>query len=99
MANQESTATGTFVVPVKCIKDEAKDMPFFQASEGYARVLSYILALNTAVLNRKVSDPLPESEVRPSSLSLSLFSDSAVYHHKCVFSMGQGSNIHCGHSD
>ncbi|KAK3815304.1 MAG: Serine/threonine-protein phosphatase 2A regulatory subunit B [Benniella sp.] len=62
MANQESTATGTFVVPVKCIKDEAKDMPFFQASEGYARVLSYILALNTAVLNRKVSDPLPESE-------------------------------------
>jgi serine/threonine-protein phosphatase 2A activator len=64
MANQESTSADTFVVPVKCIKDEAKDMAFFQASEGYARILSYILALNTAALNRKASDRLSESEVR-----------------------------------
>ncbi|KAF8981389.1 hypothetical protein BGZ46_002896 [Entomortierella lignicola] len=67
MSNPESTAlpsagADTFVVPVKCIKDEAKDLPFFQSSEGYARIMSYILALNTAVLNRKISDPLPESE-------------------------------------
>ncbi|KAG0296515.1 hypothetical protein BGZ98_000939, partial [Dissophora globulifera] len=52
----------TFVVPVKCIKDEARDLPFFQKSEAYARIMSYIQALNTAVLNRKVSEPLPESE-------------------------------------
>ncbi|ORZ26351.1 putative phosphotyrosyl phosphatase activator [Lobosporangium transversale] len=51
-----------FVVPVKRIKDESKDLPFFQTSEAYARIMSYILALNTAVLDRKVSDPLPESE-------------------------------------
>ncbi|KAG0368092.1 hypothetical protein BC939DRAFT_461547 [Gamsiella multidivaricata] len=70
MANQEAavtstiTSTGkdTFVVPVKCIKDEARDLPFFQKSEAYARLMSYILALNTAVLNRKVSDAVPESE-------------------------------------
>ncbi|KAF9435682.1 hypothetical protein BGZ76_005751 [Entomortierella beljakovae] len=54
--------TDAFVVPLKCIKDEAKDLPFFQTSEGYARIMSYILALNTAVLNRKISDPIPESE-------------------------------------
>ncbi|KAF9957456.1 hypothetical protein BGZ65_002053 [Modicella reniformis] len=62
MANQGSPATtapaappaaDTFIEPVKCIKDEARDLPFFQASEGYARILSYILALNNAVLNRK----------------------------------------------
>ncbi|KAI8350775.1 hypothetical protein B0O80DRAFT_388919 [Mortierella sp. GBAus27b] len=37
-------------------------MTLFQASEGYARILSYILALNTAALNRKASDRLSESE-------------------------------------
>lgn len=52
-----------WVVPVKCIKDEKRDLPFFQSSEAYARIVSYILALNGAVLNRKVSDPLPDSEV------------------------------------
>ncbi|KAF9940495.1 hypothetical protein BGZ67_007465 [Mortierella alpina] len=50
-----------WVVPVKCIKDEKRDLPFFQSSEAYARIVSYILALNAAVLNRKVSDPLPET--------------------------------------
>ncbi|KAF9575594.1 hypothetical protein EC968_002530 [Mortierella alpina] len=59
-----SSAAGAeaWVVPVKCIKDEKRDLPFFQSSEAYARIVSYILALNTAVLNRKVSDPLPKSE-------------------------------------
>ncbi|KAF9581042.1 hypothetical protein BGW38_002089, partial [Lunasporangiospora selenospora] len=52
----------TFVAPVKCIKDESKDLPFFQTSEAYARIISYIQALNTAVANRKVSDPIPVSE-------------------------------------
>ncbi|KAF8936761.1 serine/threonine-protein phosphatase 2A activator-like protein [Dissophora ornata] len=61
-ASLPSSGADTFVVPVKCIKDESKDLPFFQTSEAYARIMSYILALNTAVLNRKVSDPLPESE-------------------------------------
>lgn len=63
MANQESTAQDSFIVPVKRIKDEAKDLPYFQTSEAYARIMSYILALNNAVLNRKVSDPIPESNV------------------------------------
>ncbi|KAF9316766.1 hypothetical protein BG003_001563 [Podila horticola] len=51
-----------FQLPVKRIKDEAKDLPFFQTSEAYARIMSYIQALNTSVLNKKVSDPLPPSE-------------------------------------
>jgi hypothetical protein len=63
MANQESPAQDTFIVPVKRIKDEAKDLPYFQTSEAYARIMSYILALNNAVLNRKVSEPIPESNV------------------------------------
>ncbi|KAG0010938.1 Serine/threonine-protein phosphatase 2A activator [Entomortierella chlamydospora] len=62
VATAPSAGADTFVIPVKCIKDEAKDLPFFQSSEGYARIMSYIQALNTAVLNRKVSDPIPESE-------------------------------------
>jgi serine/threonine-protein phosphatase 2A activator len=66
MANQESTQ-GDFIVPTKHIKDEPKDLPFFQTSEAYARIMSYILALNNAVLNRKVSDPITESEVTFSS--------------------------------
>lgn len=63
MANQESTAQDGFIVPIKRIKDEAKDLPYFQTSEAHARIMSYILALNNAVLNRKVSDPIPESNV------------------------------------
>ncbi|KAI9233800.1 MAG: hypothetical protein BYD32DRAFT_439774 [Podila humilis] len=51
-----------FQLPVKRIKDEAKDLPFFQTSEAYARIMSYIQALNSSVLNKKVSDPLPPSE-------------------------------------
>ncbi|KAF9283308.1 hypothetical protein BGZ68_005445 [Mortierella alpina] len=63
-AEAASAAAGAeaWVVPVKCIKDEKRDLPFFQSSEAYARIVSYILALNGAVLNRKVSDPLPDSE-------------------------------------
>ncbi|KAF9967168.1 hypothetical protein BGZ70_010568 [Mortierella alpina] len=59
-----SAGAEAWVVPVKCIKDEKRDLPFFQSSEAYARIVSYILALNAAVLNRKVSDPLPESEAK-----------------------------------
>src|SRR5690606_28019375 len=54
----------SFVVPSKCIKEEHRDLPYFQDSEAYARILSYILALNTAVSNRKISDPITESAVR-----------------------------------
>ncbi|KAF9188905.1 hypothetical protein BGZ51_000243 [Haplosporangium sp. Z 767] len=61
-SSTSATESDSFVVPVKCIKDEKRDLPFFQASEAYARIMSYILALNAAVLNRKVSDPLPPSE-------------------------------------
>ncbi|KAF9130016.1 Serine/threonine-protein phosphatase 2A activator [Mortierella sp. GBA39] len=70
MANQESTAQDSFIVPVKRIKDEAKDLPYFQNSEAYARIMSYILALNNAVLNSKVSDPIPESNAITSILAL-----------------------------
>ncbi|KAF9972217.1 hypothetical protein BGZ73_004700 [Actinomortierella ambigua] len=53
---------GPFVVPVKCIKDEKRDLPFFQKSEAYARIMAYILALNTAVLNRKATERVHESD-------------------------------------
>ncbi|KAG0237680.1 hypothetical protein BGW41_008345 [Actinomortierella wolfii] len=53
---------GPFSAPVKCIKDEKNDLPFFQKSEAYARIMAYILALNTAVLNRKVSEKLHTSD-------------------------------------
>ncbi|KAF9166706.1 hypothetical protein DFQ26_007163 [Actinomortierella ambigua] len=53
---------GPFSVPVKCIKDEKRDLPFFQKSEAYARLMAYILALNTAVLNRRATDKVPESD-------------------------------------
>lgn len=57
-----------FQLPVKRIKDEAKDLPFFQTSEAYARIMSYIQALNSSVLNKKVSDLLPPSEVTQANL-------------------------------
>ncbi|KAG0345367.1 hypothetical protein BG004_003758 [Podila humilis] len=61
-ASSSSAQETGFQLPIKRIKDEAKDLPFFQTSEAYARIMSYILALNTAVFNKKVSTPLPASE-------------------------------------
>ncbi|KAG0196437.1 Serine/threonine-protein phosphatase 2A activator [Mortierella sp. GBA30] len=69
MATQDATQN-IFMVPIRCIKDESKYLPFFQKSEAYARIILYILALNNAGVNRKVSDPVPESDATKKIVAL-----------------------------
>ncbi|KAF9425156.1 hypothetical protein BGZ94_007796 [Podila epigama] len=61
MAPPPAPEQNEFRRPIKLIKDE-DNLATFQTTEAYARIMSYIQALNSAVLNKAVSQAPPPSE-------------------------------------